>query len=230
MTKFKGMEWSREGWPPIRLVTGSGSWRLGVEEVEVAEEVEDSEDGGVGGVVASLETSDFELARILVGRRSRAQMLGAGWRGILRGLSISCRDRAARDGPHRVGCGGWAGVAPKIWRAGEIEICAHRGDAVLATFESHGTAPPGSISRTTCSVARRRTPTFSGCSARRRAGADGRDRDSGGRPQCALAARVLPAAGGSAAPIVYEGGPAADRAVVLHAAGGGAPARAEHLS
>ena len=31
--------------------------------------------------MAALATSDFELARILIGRRSRAQMLAAGWTG-----------------------------------------------------------------------------------------------------------------------------------------------------
>ncbi|GAA1984039.1 maleylpyruvate isomerase family mycothiol-dependent enzyme [Catenulispora subtropica] len=71
MTKFKGIEWGRAGHPPIQLATGSGSWRFGAEGDEV---------------VASLETSDFELARIVVGRRSRAQMLAAGWKGDPEGI------------------------------------------------------------------------------------------------------------------------------------------------
>jgi uncharacterized protein (TIGR03083 family) len=66
MTKFKRGGWAEAGHPPIELSTGSGRWRLG----------EPS-----GEPVAALATSDFELARILIGRRSRAQMLAAGWTG-----------------------------------------------------------------------------------------------------------------------------------------------------
>ncbi|NUP49530.1 MAG: hypothetical protein HOW97_19810 [Catenulispora sp.] len=72
MTKFKALEWGRAGHPPIRLATPSGSWRLGAPDAEDAADAEP---------VASLDTSDFELARIIVGRRSRAQMLAAGWVG-----------------------------------------------------------------------------------------------------------------------------------------------------
>ena len=66
MTKFRGLEWSRAGHPPIDLSTPSGAWRLGAPDAEP---------------VASLATTDFELSRIIVGRRSRRQMLAAGWTG-----------------------------------------------------------------------------------------------------------------------------------------------------
>jgi hypothetical protein len=66
MTTFKGLEWERAGHPPIRLATPSGQWRLGAPDAEP---------------VASLDTTDFELSRIIVGRRSRRQMLAAGWAG-----------------------------------------------------------------------------------------------------------------------------------------------------
>ncbi|MFD0633983.1 hypothetical protein ACFQ9X_22915 [Catenulispora yoronensis] len=71
MTKFKGIEWAQVGHPVIELATASGSWHLGAEDAEP---------------VASLETSDFELARMIVGRRSRAQMLAAGWVGDAEGV------------------------------------------------------------------------------------------------------------------------------------------------
>ena len=58
--------WERAGYPPIDLASGSGSWRFGERD---------------GAPTAALTTSDFELARILIGRRSRAQMLAAGWSG-----------------------------------------------------------------------------------------------------------------------------------------------------
>ena len=64
--KFMRGGWAAAGHPPIELATGSGRWRLGSED---------------GEPVAALTTSDFELARILIGRRSRAQMLAAGWTG-----------------------------------------------------------------------------------------------------------------------------------------------------
>jgi uncharacterized protein (TIGR03083 family) len=66
MAKFKRAGWGRDGHPPIELAADSGSWRLGAED---------------GAPIAALTTSDFELARILIGRRSRAQILAAGWRG-----------------------------------------------------------------------------------------------------------------------------------------------------
>lgn len=66
MTKFKRGTWTQAGHPPIELATGSGGWRLGAEGCEP---------------LAALTTSDFELSRILIGRRSRAQMLAAGWAG-----------------------------------------------------------------------------------------------------------------------------------------------------
>jgi hypothetical protein len=48
----------------VALSTPSGSWQL-----------------GDGEPVAALHTSDFELARLLIGRRSRAQMLAQPWTG-----------------------------------------------------------------------------------------------------------------------------------------------------
>jgi uncharacterized protein (TIGR03083 family) len=52
------------GLPPIALSTPSATWCL-----------------GEGEPAATLRTSDFELGRMLIGRRSRAQMLAAGWTG-----------------------------------------------------------------------------------------------------------------------------------------------------
>lgn len=66
MTKFRRSSWNQAGHPPIDLAADAGSWRLGDPDAEP---------------VAALSTSDFELSRILVGRRSRAQMLAAGWSG-----------------------------------------------------------------------------------------------------------------------------------------------------
>lgn len=66
MAKRKRRAWTAAGHPPIQLSTGSGSWRFGAEDAEP---------------IAALATSDFELSRILIGRRSRAQMLAAGWSG-----------------------------------------------------------------------------------------------------------------------------------------------------
>lgn len=66
MTKFFRSGWGPSGLPAIRLSTPSGSWHLGAEDAQP---------------VAALDTSDFELARMLIGRRSRAQMLAAGWEG-----------------------------------------------------------------------------------------------------------------------------------------------------
>jgi len=66
MTKLKNPAWTKAGHPPIRLTTGSGSWQLGEPAAEPA---------------AALTTTDYELTRILIGRRSRTQMLAAGWDG-----------------------------------------------------------------------------------------------------------------------------------------------------
>ncbi|MEY9864526.1 uncharacterized protein (TIGR03083 family) [Catenulispora sp. GAS73] len=66
LTKFKRSGWEQAGHPPIELATGSGSWRFGERDRTPT---------------AALTTSDFELSRILIGRRSRAQMLAAGWTG-----------------------------------------------------------------------------------------------------------------------------------------------------
>lgn len=66
LTKLKRGGWEQAGHPPIELATGSGSWRFGEQDC---------------APTAALATSDFELSRILIGRRSRAQMLAAGWTG-----------------------------------------------------------------------------------------------------------------------------------------------------
>jgi uncharacterized protein (TIGR03083 family) len=66
MTNMLGYSWGRSGRPPIDLKSDAGSWRFGAPEAEP---------------FATLTTSDFELARILIGRRSHAQMLAAGWTG-----------------------------------------------------------------------------------------------------------------------------------------------------
>jgi uncharacterized protein (TIGR03083 family) len=66
MTELKRRAWAEAGHPPVELGADAGSWRFGDPD---------------GEPVAALKTSDFELARILVGRRSRAQMLAAGWTG-----------------------------------------------------------------------------------------------------------------------------------------------------
>ncbi|WP_395993339.1 maleylpyruvate isomerase N-terminal domain-containing protein [Catenulispora acidiphila] len=64
--KIRSGPWAEAGNPPIEFATGSGGWRLGAPDA---------------APVAALSTSDFELSRLLIGRRSRAQMLAAGWSG-----------------------------------------------------------------------------------------------------------------------------------------------------
>lgn len=54
----------REQSPSLRLTTPSGSWLF-----------------GVGEPLATLETSDFELCRVLVGRRTHPQMRALKWTG-----------------------------------------------------------------------------------------------------------------------------------------------------
>lgn len=66
LATFKRRGWEQAGHPPIEVATGSGRWRFGEQD---------------GAPTAALTTSDFELTRILIGRRSRAQMLAAGWIG-----------------------------------------------------------------------------------------------------------------------------------------------------
>jgi hypothetical protein len=56
--------WTDAGRPAVSVSTPSGSWLL-----------------GTGEPIASLRTTDFELARILIGRRTHAQILAAGWEG-----------------------------------------------------------------------------------------------------------------------------------------------------
>ncbi len=64
MAKLHRKPWAAAGRPPIVLATTSGSWQL-----------------GTGEPVATLTTTDFELSRLLIGRRSTTQMLAAGWTG-----------------------------------------------------------------------------------------------------------------------------------------------------
>lgn len=66
MATFRRSTWRTHAHPPIRLTTPTGSWLLGPDDATPT---------------ATLETTDFELARILIGRRSRTQMLTAGWNG-----------------------------------------------------------------------------------------------------------------------------------------------------
>jgi uncharacterized protein (TIGR03083 family) len=56
--------WAAADRPSVRIVAPAGDWAL-----------------GAGEPVATLRTSDFELARMLVGRRSRRQMLALPWTG-----------------------------------------------------------------------------------------------------------------------------------------------------
>ena len=56
--------WSERGLPPVRVVGSSGEWLL-----------------GEGDPTLTLTTTDFELARVLVGRRSRDEFLRMGWDG-----------------------------------------------------------------------------------------------------------------------------------------------------
>lgn len=64
MAKLHRKPWQARGLPAIVLSTPSGSWQL-----------------GDGEPAAALHTTDFELSRLLIGRRSRAQMLAAPWTG-----------------------------------------------------------------------------------------------------------------------------------------------------
>jgi uncharacterized protein (TIGR03083 family) len=50
--------------PAVRVVTSSGDWTI-----------------GVGEPVASLETNDFDLVRMLIGRRTLSEMAEMGWTG-----------------------------------------------------------------------------------------------------------------------------------------------------
>jgi len=63
MMRGFGRGWAERGLAPVRVVAGSGEWLL-----------------GEGDPVATLRVEDFELVRILIGRRSRAQAL-AQWEG-----------------------------------------------------------------------------------------------------------------------------------------------------
>jgi uncharacterized protein (TIGR03083 family) len=59
-----GEGWGARGLPTVRVVGSSGEWLL-----------------GEGEPALTLTTSDFELARVLVGRRSRDEFLRMGWDG-----------------------------------------------------------------------------------------------------------------------------------------------------
>ena len=50
--------------PAVRIVTSSGDWTI-----------------GVGEPIAALETNDFDLVRMLIGRRTLAEMAAMGWTG-----------------------------------------------------------------------------------------------------------------------------------------------------
>jgi uncharacterized protein (TIGR03083 family) len=59
-----GHDWNERGLPTVRVAATSGEWML-----------------GAGDPALTLQTSDFELARALIGRRSRAEYLNMGWDG-----------------------------------------------------------------------------------------------------------------------------------------------------
>jgi uncharacterized protein (TIGR03083 family) len=59
-----GQGWSDRGLPTVRVIGSSGEWVL-----------------GDGDPVLTLTTTDFELARVLVGHRSRDEFLRMGWDG-----------------------------------------------------------------------------------------------------------------------------------------------------
>jgi uncharacterized protein (TIGR03083 family) len=59
-----GSDWNERGLPTVRIIGTSGEWPL-----------------GDGAPALTLQTSDFELARALVGRRSRNEYLNMGWDG-----------------------------------------------------------------------------------------------------------------------------------------------------
>jgi uncharacterized protein (TIGR03083 family) len=63
MVRGFGRSWPALGLAPVRVVGSSGEWML-----------------GDGEPVATMRATDFELARVLVGRRSRAQALSI-WEG-----------------------------------------------------------------------------------------------------------------------------------------------------
>jgi hypothetical protein len=54
--------WPTTGLPAVAIAGGSGDWLL-----------------GAGRPAATLRATDFEIARMLIGRRSRAQMLAMDW-------------------------------------------------------------------------------------------------------------------------------------------------------
>src|SRR3954454_8741690 len=59
-----GEGWADRGLPTVRIAGSSGEWLL-----------------GDGAPALTLQTSDYELARALVGRRSRNEFLNMGWDG-----------------------------------------------------------------------------------------------------------------------------------------------------
>jgi len=56
--------WEDRGLPTVRLIGSSGEWLL-----------------GAGKPALTLQTNDFELVRMLVGRRSRKELFDMGWDG-----------------------------------------------------------------------------------------------------------------------------------------------------
>ena len=66
---FPQESWGARGLPTVRIVGSTGEWLL-----------------GDGAPALTLTTSDFELARVLVGRRSRDEFLRMGWDGDASGV------------------------------------------------------------------------------------------------------------------------------------------------
>ncbi len=63
MVRGFGRRWDEKGLAPVRVIGSSGEWTL-----------------GTGDPVATMQADDYELLRVLVGRRSRAQALAC-WSG-----------------------------------------------------------------------------------------------------------------------------------------------------
>jgi uncharacterized protein (TIGR03083 family) len=64
-----GRDWNGRGLPTVRVIGTSGEWSL-----------------GDGDPALTLQTTDFELARALIGRRSRNEYLDMGWDGDASGV------------------------------------------------------------------------------------------------------------------------------------------------
>src|SRR4051812_46936540 len=64
MVSSLGGSWGERGLPTVRIIGSTGEWLR-----------------GEGAPVLTLTTNDFELARALIGRRSRDEYLNLGWDG-----------------------------------------------------------------------------------------------------------------------------------------------------